>query len=90
MKDMFLIGIPILILIALYVLSFERSLKKSPYFLIFTVVVALVYSGYLIGSTEAITISRVFLIVIFLGGGVWRLFQYNKVINSKTNSSYHS
>ena len=79
MKDLMIIGIPILILVVLYVLSFEKRLKTNPYLLIITIIISIGYGGYLVGSGDEFTISRIFLIVVFFIGGLWRLLQFSKL-----------
>lgn len=79
MKDFLIIGIPILILIVVYLLSFEKRLKTNPYIMIIAIMIAFGYGGYLVGSANEFTTSRIFLIVIFFISGLWRLMQFTKM-----------
>lgn len=79
MKDIIILGIPLLILVVLYLLSFEKRLKTNSYLLIATIVISLGYGGYLLGSADEFAISRIVLIILFFGGGLWRLIQFSKL-----------
>ena len=80
MKDFLIIGIPFLIFIALYLLSFEKKVRSSPLILGIIIFIISGYCGYLIGSAHEFSLSRVVLISIFLTGGVWRLYQFIKSV----------
>ncbi len=82
MKDLIIVGIPILILVVLYALSYEKRLKTNPYLLIISIVVSIGYGGFLVGSGDEFSLSRIFLIVLFFSGGLWRLLQFSKLKNT--------
>ncbi len=79
MNDLLIIGIPMAVLLALYLLSFEKRLKQNHVLLVIILIVTFGYCGYLIGSAVEYDYSRVLLIGIFIIGGVWRFAQFVKV-----------
>jgi len=82
MKDLLILGIPIVLIVIMYALSFEKRLKTNPYLLNLTIITSFGYGGYLLGSGDNFTISRIVLILIFFIIGVYRLRQYIKVVKS--------
>lgn len=80
MNDLFILGIPLILIVVLYALSFEKRLKTNPYLLILTIITSFGYGGYLLGSGDNFTNARILLILIFFGTGLYRLWQYTKVI----------
>jgi uncharacterized ion transporter superfamily protein YfcC len=79
MKDFLIIGIPILILMVLYLLSFEKRLKNNSYIMILAIMIAFGYGGYLLGSANEFTASRLLLVILFFISGLWRLIQFTKI-----------
>lgn len=79
MKDLIILGIPILIIVALQIFSYEKKLKTNSYLLIVSVLVTIGYGGYLIGSADDFSFARIFLILVFFIGGFWRLIQFTRI-----------
>lgn len=80
MNDLFILGIPLILIVVLYALSFEKRLKTNPYLLILTIITSFGYGGYLLGSGDNFTNARILLILIFFIGGLWRSRQLIKII----------
>ena len=83
MKDFLIIGIPILLIVILYFLSFERRLRESKVLLIISILSTIFFSGYLLGTMITFSPMTTFLIVIFFLGGLWRLVQYTKLVEKE-------
>lgn len=79
-NDLFILGIPLILIVVLYALSFEKRLKTNPYLLILTIMISFGYGGYLLGSGDNFTNARIFLILLFFIGGLWRSRQLIKII----------
>lgn len=79
-NDLFILGIPLILIVVLYALSFEKRLKTNPYLLILTIITSFGYGGYLLGADDNFTNARIFLILLFFIGGLWRSRQLIKII----------
>lgn len=79
-NDLFILGIPLILIVVLYALSFEKRLKTNPYLLILTIITSFGYGGYLLGAGDNFTNARILLILIFFIGGLWRSRQLIKII----------
>ena len=86
MKDLLIIGIPILIIVVLFLLSFEKRLKESKALLIISILTTIFFSGYLLGTMVTFSLVTTLLIVIFVLGGLWRLKQYTRLVEMKKRS----
>ena len=80
MKDLLIIGIPILIIVVLYLLSFEKRLRESKVMLIISILSTIFFSGYMLGTMITFSLTTTLLILIFFLGGLWRLIQYTRLV----------
>lgn len=83
MNDMLIIGILLLFIVSLLALDFEKRLKSNPYLLMISIFITIGYGGYLTGDCDEKTISRVILIVLFYGSGIWRMWQFHRLKQAK-------
>ena len=77
--ELIIIGVVIALLVAIYFFGVEKRMRSNPIFLVISVVVTIGFGGYILGSMGTPTIPNIFLVLLFFGGGIWRLLQLIKL-----------